>query len=244
MHNDPTSMSSGGDLAIEVETIEDISVAIDTKIVSDVIRAAMRRKQYEHVEARVGRALFETDEIQQGQRILEIGAGLGYVGSVLSSTGKVEQILSYEANPNLIPLIEETHRLNGVKSEVRNALLGDQNEGYGTLVVPEHFWAASTTGAKGQEHQVKYASLSETIAEFAPSFLLIDIEGGEEHLFDSLTEMPSVHSILIELHQRMIGRAGIQKVFEQLHRLGFAYDQRYSISKVVLFQKTDFPMKA
>jgi hypothetical protein len=163
----------------EVMTINEVKIAIDREIVSEVIIGAMNRRQYEHVEARVGGWLFDTDEIQPDQTILEIGAGLGFVGSSLSKSGKVKEIISYEANPKLLPLIRETHRLNGVNSEVRNILLGEDDEGTGSLFVPEHFWAAVTgdTG-KGTEYLVPKASFKNALQELEPTFLLIDIDRG------------------------------------------------------------------
>lgn len=229
---------------LEEIAIDEVKVAIDREIVSKTIIDAMKRRQYEHVEARIGGWLFDTPEIPSGQRILEVGAGLGFVGSSLFKSGKVEKIVSYEANPRLIPLIQETHRLNGVNSEVRNFLLGADSEGTGSIFVPNDFWAASgTASSQAVEHFVPKASLQATIDEVQPTFMLIDIEGGETVLFDGVSELPSVHSVLIELHQMAIGREGIANFFKKMMSMGFGYDQRYSNGKVVLFQKLDFPMK-
>ncbi len=231
-------------LNLEAIDIEDVKVVIDREIVSETIIAAMKRRQFEHVEARIGGWLFDTPEIPSGQRILEVGAGLGYVGSSLFKTGKVEKIVSYEANPKLLPLIRETHRLNGVNSEVRNFLLGAEGEGTGSIFVPDDFWSASgAASSRATEYAVPKASLQEAIHEVQPTFMLIDIEGGETVLFDGITEVPSVHSVLIELHQMAIGREGIASFFKKMMSMGFGYDQRYSNGKVVLFQKLDFPMK-
>lgn len=227
----------------EIITIDKVQVAIDRSIVSSTIIAAMNKRQYEHVEARLGGQLFDTEEIGQGQVVLEVGAGLGYVGSALFLSGKIQSIISYEANPNLIPLLRETHRLNGVTSDVRNFILGEKSSGMGSIYVPEHFWAAQTERAvKGEVHNVRNCSLQTVINEEKPSFMLIDIEGGEQSLFDGIVELPTVHSLLIELHQKVIGRDGIKRFFEKMHQLGFGYDQRFSHGKVVLFQKLDHPM--
>ncbi len=227
----------------EVTTINDVKLAIDRQIVSAPILAAMDRRQYEHVEARVGGWLFDTDEIAAGQIILEIGAGLGFVGSSLNKSGKVEKIYSYEANPKIIPLLTETHRLNNVNSEIHNLILGQESSGTGSLFVPDHFWSATTHSIpKSTEYKIKKASLKNVILDIEPSFMLIDIEGGESTLFEGITNLPSVHSILIELHQGVIGRSGIKAFFEKMHSLDFVYDQRYSQGKVVLFQKLDHPV--
>lgn len=227
----------------EVVTMNEIKVAIDGEVVSDQITAAMNRRQYEYVEAHVGGWLYDTDEISPGQRILEIGAGLGFVGSSLNKSGKVEKIFSYEANPKLLPLIREAHQLNDVESEVRHFLLGEEDAGFGSIFVPEHFWAANTrTAGKSIEYKVPNASFKKALVEIQPSFLLIDIEDGEAMLLNGVSELLSVHSVLIELHKRVIGRDGMVRLFEKMHSLGFGYDQRYSNGKVGLFQKINHPM--
>lgn len=131
--------------------IDEIVIAIDRDIVSETIINAMKKKQYEHVEARIGRALLSAETTSSGLRILEIGAGLGYVGSALFQSGKVEKIISYEANPKLIGLIRQTHARNGVNSVVFNVILTNTDEGSSRISMPADFWAASTVGATKDE---------------------------------------------------------------------------------------------
>jgi FkbM family methyltransferase len=228
---------------IETIDIDGTLIAIDRSLVSEVILGAMRKKQYEHVEARIGSALMNEASFPSGQVVLEVGAGLGYVGSCLFRTGKVDRVVAYEGNPSLVPLIKETHRLNGVQSDVRNAILGQRSEGSTDIFIPKDFWAASTAeNPRAERVSVLCASFQQAIANEKPTFLLVDIEGGEESLFDSVTSLGTIERLLIEIHQPFIGRRGIQRFFMAMSRLGMVYDQKYSTGKVVLFQRDYLPL--
>ena len=231
------------------ETMENIDidgtlVAIDRTLVSAPILGAMAKKQYEHVEARIGTALLQEPQVTGGQVLLEIGAGLGFVGSCLFKTGKIARIEAYEANPNLIPLIRETHRLNGVVSRVCNAIVDGEASGDTTdFFVPADFWAASTRPRSSAERiSCPHRSLDEVIRELNPTLLMVDIEGGEQTLFSNVESLGTIERILIEIHQPMIGRAGILRFFSDMVRLGFVYDQKYSTGKVLVLQRQDMPL--
>jgi FkbM family methyltransferase len=227
----------------ETVDIDGTLIAIDRTLVSEVILGAMRKKQYEHVEARIGSALMNEPSFPGGQILLEVGAGLGYVGSCLFRTGKVERLVCYEGNPSLIPLIKETHRLNGVRSEARNAILGERSDGTTDIYVPKDFWAASTAeNPRADKVTVPCASFQQVIADEKPTFLMVDIEGGEEFLFDSVTSLGTIERLLIEIHQPFIGRKGIQKFFMAMNRLDMVYDQKYSTGKVLIFQRSHLPL--
>ena len=63
--------------------------------------------------------------LQPGDRVLELGAGLGIVGAVTAKNAGPAAVLSFEANPELIPHIRALHRTNGLEDliELRNAVL-------------------------------------------------------------------------------------------------------------------------
>jgi FkbM family methyltransferase len=229
--------------SMEYIDIGGTSVAIDRSIVSEAILGAMAKRQYEHVEARIGAAMLEEDHFPGDQVLLEIGAGLGFVGSRLFKTGKINKIFSYEANAGLIPLIQETHSVNRVVSEVRHAVLGPEGGGDTEFFVPHDFWAASTKPREFSEKLIcPRVSLNDAISDTSPTILMVDIEGGEKDLFKSSVTLGGVQQILIEIHQSMIGRAGIVSFFSDMCRLGFSYDQKFSLGKVLVFQRADMPL--
>ena len=65
---------------------------------------------------RIDEARYEGEEItgalavvREGDRVLELGAGLGVVGSVTALNARPAKVMSFEANPALIPHIRAMH---------------------------------------------------------------------------------------------------------------------------------------
>src|SRR5690606_15260095 len=81
---------------------------------------------------RINGARYEGQEIRgalhvvrPGDRVLEMGSGIGLVGAVVAANAKPAEVRSYEANPALIPHIQALYALNGLESviSVRNEVL-------------------------------------------------------------------------------------------------------------------------
>lgn len=103
--------------------------------------------------------------------------------------------------------------------------------------VREDFWASSLSPRPPgytRVDQVPLHSFQALLDTFRPSFIACDIEGGESTLFRGLN-LTGVTKILVELHQKVIGRRGMKRVFDTLSQKGFHYDQWHSSGSVVLF---------
>ena len=123
----------------ETLTVHGIKVAFVPDIITPTIEKPMRKGKYEKGEVEIMRAI-----LQPGDRLLELGAGVGVVSSAAASVEGVEAVLSIEADPNLVPMIKETWRLNGIETaELRNgvamAKAGDPVKFY----IRDNYWASS-----------------------------------------------------------------------------------------------------
>jgi FkbM family methyltransferase len=181
-----------------------------------------------------------TSAAQKGDRLLEIGAGLGFLSCVAAKTKLFEAITVVEANPQLIGTIRRNHHLNNVQCEVLNVVLSSDSFADQATVpfyVREDFWASSLSPRPPgytRVDQVPLHSFQALLDTFRPSFIACDIEGGESTLFRGLN-LTGVTKILVELHQKVIGRRGMKRVFDTLSQKGFHYDQWHSSGSVVLF---------
>jgi FkbM family methyltransferase len=208
-----------------------LELAIDPEIVSPRITEEIRRGTYESLEsAHILSAVQPTDHV------LELGAGLGFIASLIQTSKPVAQYTAVEANPKLIPLIKETLRINNAKVEVINAIASTLPEeiaiGSVPFVVEPEFWASRKGG---QGDRVKAIDFNALIKERGISLIIVDIEGGEADLFQ-YADLKGVRRICVEIHPD-IGKAKIQRLFETLHRLDFVYDGRTSIGTVVMFAR-------
>ena len=73
----------------------------------------LAKGRYEWGEARFGARV-----IAHGDTVLELGAGIGFVSSYIRQHSAAARIVCVEANPQLIPYIEEVHRINDIQNTV------------------------------------------------------------------------------------------------------------------------------
>ena len=205
---------------------------LESEAISDFMKTQIEANNYEREEAAEIPRI-----VQKGERVLEIGAGIGYVSTLAWNTGHVEHLSIIEANPDLIPIISETHQLNGVEGHIMNGCLGSE-VGKASFYIHEDFWASSLAPPKNKNKIRKVVgiptiSFSDVLREVSPTLIICDIEGGEARIFDGVN-LYGVNKILVEVHQRRIGRRGMFNLFETLHRQGFHYDQFHSKRGLVL----------
>lgn len=213
-----------------------IRLRIDPDFMSPKLMEVIREGRYETPEARkIGKI------VEKGDVILEIGAGIGFMTALMLKNPAVERVVSFEANPLLIPKIQRTlsdNELGGQRFELHNGILGAEETGTVDFHIHQDFWASSLrkTTATIQSFPIPLVSFDKTIATVRPTVIVCDIEGGERALF-STSDLAGVRAIYLELHQRVIGPAGMRDVFQAFHDRGFHYDQNHSNGAIVLFSR-------
>ncbi|WP_336423721.1 FkbM family methyltransferase [Roseovarius sp. D0-M9] len=204
------------------------------------------------VHKRLSQDMYETPEvlglekfIKSSDRILELGAGLGFISSYLVKHLGVDHVTCVEANPQLCNYIERVHRANEIENaSITNAVaLSDSatwpKDDVMPFYVTDPFWSSSLSEPQNKPSTITHVAatrLSDMIKRENPSVIVCDIEGGEASLFDSV-DLKGVRAIYMELHTRVYGGAGIRKVFDDMHRHNFFYHQKASCADVVLFER-------
>lgn len=211
-----------------------VKIPIDDSVMSDHMKSVIADGKYEKQEAsQIPRI------VQDGERVVELGAGVGFIGTLVWLTGKAASIDLYEANPKLVPVIEKTRTINGAAFQIHNKVVTSK-PGEATLpfYVRQNFWASSLAPEPYgylDKVDVPTISFADMLALHQPTMLVVDIEGGELQLFDSVA-LGTVKKVYIELHQKVIGRRGMKRVFDFFHAQNFHYDQNHSCGSVVLLR--------
>ena len=216
---------------------EGVLIPFNPAVITPAIEAAITRDRFEAEEAAE-----LPNIVDYGDRILEIGAGIGFISAILDKNPKVNRIIAYEANPNLLPFMEELHDLNGVtKVERRNAVLSNDADAHKTFYLREDFWMGSLAEGPNPYHdtvEVPTHSLNDTLREEDISLIVCDIEGAESFLFNDV-DLASVTRVYLELHDHVTGLAGVLSLFDAMAARGFAYDPRHSSKSIVLFRRVE-----
>lgn len=207
------------------------------QITTGRLRAALRSDSYERKECdAVARV------VQEGDVVLELGGGIGYMSTLLSVTRRVARVTSYEANPALISYIRSVHAANGVTNvDLHNALLSPEPGPPVAFHVRRNLLASSLDRDSDPDSitrtvQVPRQPLAEVLAQMCPTVLVCDIEGAEADLLPA-GDWSGLRVAVIELHPQWIGQAGVQAVFDAMHRAGLSYYPKASEAKVVTFRK-------
>ena len=184
--------------------------------------------------ARIASGDYEGDEIKgalavvrPGDRVLELGAGLGVVGGVIALNARPAALLSFEANPDLIPDIHALHALNGLDTlaEVRNAVLDARPDRPETVTFHLHnsYLGSSlipNTNRKTRPVTVPTAAFDAVRDAFRPDVLIMDIEGGELDFLQH-AELSGIRAVVLEFHPKLYGTEGMQTCKANLRRAGF-----------------------
>ncbi|MDZ7709224.1 MAG: FkbM family methyltransferase [Roseovarius sp.] len=216
-----------------------VNLPHDEAIITPQVAAALTRGNYERAEL-----LALPKFLEPSDRVLELGAGIGYISSYAAKVIGVAHVTCVEANPKLAAYIRRMHGMQGlINTEVRNcvalpggaALSPDKTMDF---YIREPFWSSSLEPGRDvvAVETVEQAYLPDLIADSGATALIVDIEGGERDLFLG-GDLGSVRKIYVELHTRYIRPKGIKACFDALSQHGFYYDQRVSHGGVVLFRK-------
>jgi FkbM family methyltransferase len=190
---------------------------------------------------------FEAEESEQipsivrpGDRVLELGAGIGFISTLLSRCPEVERVIAVEANPQLMDFMAWVHAENGAsKVERRNAVLTNEACRSVSFYLRDDFWMGSLMPEPNPYHstiEVPTLSLNELLRDEDISLIVCDVEGAEATLFDD-ADLSRVGRVFLELHDHVTGLLRVGHIFRVLAEKGFIYDPRHSNGSVVLFRK-------
>ncbi|MCP2727693.1 FkbM family methyltransferase [Limnofasciculus baicalensis] len=198
--------------------------------ISKIIRDNLYWGGYESGEMGFLKSHLATDDT-----VMEIGAGLGFLSAYIAKKIGSDRIFAYEANPNLEKPIRELYQLNQVNPTLDICLIGNKN-GEELFYIEKDFWSSSKIqqNPNSQPIKIPVKSFNQELRSINPSFLIIDIEGGEYELM-SYADWYNVQKILIEIHPQQIGQEQAEFVQSKLIEAGFEIKQKNCSYHWILF---------
>jgi len=201
-----------------------------------------------HMSRRVERALskggYERQKLQligaltsPNDVVMELGAGLGLVSTYCAKRVGSSRVFAFEADPDLEPCIRETYELNAVEPTLEMCAVGAR-AGRVTIYRDKHLVSSSVGRRRAGTRPVEVPgkALNYVILRFRPTLLIIDAEAAERELFDG-AELPTVTKIMLELHHRVIGTQGTDRVRATLTKLGFREDRGLTTNEHLVLKK-------
>jgi len=179
------------------------------------VRSALFKGTYEDYECRLVERC-----VKPGDRVLEIGTGIGVVSLLATRLAGEGNVLSCEANPALEPVIRANYARNGWQPELlMTAVTADgrdlsfhQNDNLLTS-------SAHDRSLAGTAITVPSTPIDTLIARHRPSVLVMDVEGSETELLPA-ADLSGIASIIVEMHPHIVGEDAIAELGAKLQARG------------------------
>ncbi|MFO1201173.1 MAG: FkbM family methyltransferase [Tabrizicola sp.] len=163
--------------------------------------------------------------LRPGDRLLDLGAGLGFICALAAGVLGEDAVTGVEAGPETVKLARRNLAANGFPGVkvMRGAVVG---EGEGEVEFGQRpaFWASALQGPEGWPEnaeviRVPARPLGKLLAKFAPTVICCDIEGGELEVL--VQPLPGVRLVVVETHPQVYGPDGVQRIVQALRKQGF-----------------------
>ena len=217
--------------------IDGIHLSVPDDMLNDRISDKLATGGYEAHEAHAARM-----RLRAGQRVLELGSGLGYIASVCSAITGPGNVTTVEANPEMLPVIRGNLDRNGFGAvTLLHGAVGGMKSGADPIEFDNQktFWAARIADvdtAPDAVVSVPHLGLGDLLKTCRPHVVIMDIEGAEQHLFDA--PWPGfVRSVMMELHPGRYSDAVIKRIVDCMSGSGLTYDPGPSRGRILGFRR-------
>ncbi len=209
-----------------------LSLRVPPDLVSPRILISLARGLYEVHERNSLLA-----DLRPGDRVLELGTGLGAMACWAGQTQRDVPFVTIEANPALAPLIAENFRRNACKARAISGVAA-LRDGESAFHIEGDFWASSqvTTSDTATRRTLPNVNIPALMQDFAPTIMVVDIEGAEVDLIPELP-LQSLRRLIIEMHPQFTPLTGCAKVWRRLLEAGFYPQQAKGSEKVVIWDR-------
>lgn len=208
-------------LGSKTAKLADVRLTTDTAQIPRSLATAIFKGTYELAERRL-----VTRALRPGDRVLEIGTGLGFVSLLCARIAGAQNVLSYEANPALEPIIRANHKLNDLAPALRMRAVTRNGA---PVAFHQNANVVSSSllerGLEATRIEVPSDAFDAALTEHRPDVIVMDIEGGELDVL-SETALTGVRALVIELHPHIVGEEATNALLASLAERGFSETAR------------------
>jgi FkbM family methyltransferase len=217
-------------------TLRGLTLYLPEAALKGNLERALSSGRYENHEAD---ALLQ--HLRPGDRLLDLGAGLGFICALAAGVLGEAAVFGVEAGPETVKLARKNLAANGFTGVklMRGAVVGEGGGGVEFGQRPA-FWASGLKGPEGWPEnaeviRVPARPIGKLLAKLAPTVICCDIEGGE---LEVLTQpLPGVRLVVVETHPQVYGAAGVERIAAGLRAQGFQAEPRGAKADTLIFRR-------
>ena len=217
--------------------IGQIHLAYEDPRVPENTRRAMERGRYEFKEREIARRM-----LAPGDRVIEMGAGMGVVSLTIAQIIGSDAIQSFEANPVILDLARENAAANRLPVTFHHAIASPRavakTTPYVEFFVLQSFEASSTRRVNPRQEPIKVPTtpLEDEIAKFNANTLVFDIEGFEVEIIEK-GNFRDIDKLILEIHPKIIGMDTCVDLIDRLEEQGLILDKDLVFGDVLAFRR-------
>lgn len=214
------------------KTIDGITIPVHLKYGYSVLRF-IDNKKYESGEITIIKKTLKKDD-----RVLELGTGLGFISAFCAKNIGSANVFTFEANSYLKQSISDLYIRNHVNPALKFNILGKENKIIFFYVNKNSLLASGLqrTSVRAQRIEAKQENLNEKIKDIKPTYLIMDIEGGEYDIIKEI-EFQTIHKVQFELHPDVLDKKKVSDIFLKLESSGFKRNESLSTANNYYFFK-------
>lgn len=217
--------------------VNGVRLVVPDEMLNERVAGKLDSGTYEGHEAHAAQM-----RLRPGMRVLELGAGVGYIASICAAVAGPENVVTVEANPAMLPVIRANLDRNGNAATrlIHGAVTGLDGEAGEIAFDPKKvFWAGRIADEDADPEklvQVPMLPLQRLLKDYRPHLVIMDVEGAERHLFGA--PWPEhVRAVMMELHPNQYPDRVIKEIVDCMSASGLTYDPGPSRGRILCFRR-------
>ena len=219
--------------------IDGIKLEIPDDCLSPQLEDSLRTGRYEGPESRALKR-----HLVPGDRVVDLGAGAGYLCSLAARIVGGGKVLGVEGNPRMAEVAQDNVLRNGAKRTVvlHGAVVPDDYPGETIrFLARQAFWGGGidTEGeARARHVDVPVLRIGDIMARHTPTLVVMDIEGAEADLA-GYAWPETVRMVILEVHCARYPAPALHRIFTGFFDQGFTYCPWGSRAETLVFERVD-----
>ncbi len=151
-----------------------VYLTIDKNIFSENMIYAILSGGYE-----IGPYRLIKSTLSINDRLVDIGSGIGFISILSAKIIGNNKVYSYEANPDLISIINKNYEINNLKPQIFNLLISSAKTNSEFFIHKDFIKSSVQINNYLKKIIIKTITLNEIILLHNPTYLFLNIEGNE-----------------------------------------------------------------
>ena len=203
-------------LGSRVITIDGVRLHSGPDSASRQVRNGLYKGDYE-----AGERTLLPRAVRPGDRVVEIGAGIGLISLLCHRLAGPGRVASYEANPKMAEIIRRNFALNGIEPDLTMKAVTEDGAPLRFFVDDNIISSSMIRRRDGvAEIEVESEAIGDCIARHRPDVIVMDVEGAELGLLRR-ADLSGIKRILVEMHPHIVGREAVAALAEDIGKAGF-----------------------